>query len=62
MQANQKKSIGKYSVFHTLGAGATAEVKLGLNTENNQMVALKFLKSGLSPQIAERILQEVQLM
>lgn len=41
------KRIGKYRILRTLGNGGTCKVKLGIDTESGQNVAVKIIKSDL---------------
>lgn len=54
--------IGKYKVLRTLGEGSSCKVKLGLNQETGEKVAIKIMNSDLDESMQQLVLTEVQAM
>ena len=48
-----KKSIGKYAILKTLGYGGTCKVKMAIDTETGNKVAIKVMNDGLDLKIVE---------
>lgn len=50
--------MGRYSILKTLGKGSNAKVKLAVNNENRQQVALKVYKMDKNDPDREKIIVE----
>ena len=54
--------IGKYEVLKTLGYGGSCKVKLAVDTETGESVAIKMLKQNLDARTHSLVMNEVQAM
>ena len=54
--------IGKYRTLRTLGHGGSCKVKLGVDEETGDKVAVKIMSDNLDAKIQELVLAEVQAM
>jgi len=59
IQTKMPGKIGKYEVIRTLGSGASCKVKLGLDTETNERVAIKIMKDNMDPK--EKVLVDNEI-
>ena len=56
------KTLGRFQILRTLGSGATSKVKLAVDTETNQKVAIKILKQHWFNNARELINSEIEAM
>ena len=55
-------TLGKYQILRTLGSGGSCKVKLGINMQTGEKVAVKIMSSKLDRKTQQLILTEVQAM
>lgn len=55
-------TIGRFQIKRTLGSGATCKVKLGVDTETNENVAVKIIKDDLDEKTKESVMAEITIM
>jgi len=56
------KTLGKYEIVKTIGAGATCKAKLGLDTETGKYVAIKIINQNLDESTKKAVMNEVQAL
>ena len=54
--------IGRFTIFRTLGSGASCKVKLALDTETGRKCAVKILNDGMDEKTKELVMTEVEAM
>ena len=54
--------LGKYEIIKTLGSGGSCKVKLAIDTETGEKVAVKMLKKDIDAKTHSLTMNEVQAM
>ena len=54
--------LGKYEIIKTLGSGGSCKVKLAIDTETGEKVAIKMLNQHLDAKTHSLVMNEVQAM
>ena len=62
MESASTKSIGKYQIYRTLGAGASCKVKLAKNLETGQKCAVKIFLPELEQEAVDLLMNEAKTM
>jgi serine/threonine-protein kinase len=59
---NTSNQVGHYKLFEEIGSGGMSTVYRAWDEQNNNLVAVKFLRSNLNADLIERFKQEAQLL
>lgn len=59
---SSKKSIGKYAILKTIGYGGTCKVKMAIDTETGNKVAIKVMNEGIDLKIVETEVKAMEIL